>query len=57
VFVRTGPAAFTVRPVLLGQSRDGQVEVTAGLKAGDEVVTKGSFIVKSQLLKGSLADE
>jgi RND family efflux transporter MFP subunit len=57
VFVRTGPAVFTVRPVLLGQSRDGQVEVTAGLKAGDEVVTRGSFIVKSQLLKGSLADE
>jgi membrane fusion protein, heavy metal efflux system len=57
VFVRTGPAAFAVRPVLLGQSRDGRVEVTSGLKAGDEVVTRGSFILKSQLLKGSLADE
>jgi hypothetical protein len=33
------------------------VEVTGGLKAGEEIVTKGSFVLKSQLLKGSLSDE
>ena len=57
VFVRTGPSAFAVRPVLLGQSRDGLVEVTGGLRAGEQIVAAGSFIVKSQLLKGSLAEE
>jgi membrane fusion protein, heavy metal efflux system len=57
VFVETKPGTFTVRPVLLGQTRDGNVEVTSGLQAGDRVVTKGSFILKSQLLKGSLAEE
>ena len=57
VFVETKPGTFAVRPVLLGQTRDGNVEVTSGLQAGDRVVTKGSFILKSQLLKGSLAEE
>jgi cobalt-zinc-cadmium efflux system membrane fusion protein len=57
VFVRTGPKTFAVRPVMVGQSRDGEVEVTGGLQPGDQVVTKGSFILKSQLLRSSLSEE
>lgn len=57
VFVRTGPQTFALRPVQVGQARDGAVEVTGGLQNGDQVVTKGSFILKSQLLKGSLTEE
>ncbi|HYP08735.1 MAG TPA: efflux RND transporter periplasmic adaptor subunit [Bryobacteraceae bacterium] len=57
VFVRITPDSFAVRPLQLGRPRDGDVEVTGGLQSGDQVVTKGSFILKSQLLKGSLAEE
>jgi cobalt-zinc-cadmium efflux system membrane fusion protein len=56
VFLQTGDRTFAVRPILLGAANDGQVEITGGLKAGDRVVTKGAFLLKSHLLKGSLAE-
>jgi membrane fusion protein, heavy metal efflux system len=56
VFVQTADTTFALRPILPGASTDGRVEVTSGLKAGDRVVTKGAFLLKSQLLKGSLAE-
>lgn len=37
--------------------RHGEVEVAFGLKAGDRVVTAGSFLLKSELFKSSLAGE
>ena len=57
VFVETKPGSFTLRPVLLGKAADGFVEIASGVKAGDRLVTKGSFILKSQMLKSSLAEE
>jgi cobalt-zinc-cadmium efflux system membrane fusion protein len=57
VFVETKPGSFALRPVLLGKAADGFVEVASGVKTGDRVVTKGSFILKSQMLKSSLAEE
>jgi RND family efflux transporter MFP subunit len=56
VFVQTGDRSFALRPVLLGPPNEGQVEITTGLQAGDRVVTKGAFLLKSHLLKGSLAE-
>ncbi len=41
VFVSTGPDRFEVRPVELGRSLDGSIEVMRGLKPGDRVVYAG----------------
>lgn len=52
VFVRTAEG-FEVRPVTLGTRSDGFVEVREGLKSGERVAATGSFILKSELGKGS----
>jgi cobalt-zinc-cadmium efflux system membrane fusion protein len=57
VFVKTQKGAFERRDVALGQEAEGWVEVRSGVKAGEEVATSGSFLLKSELLKGSLAEE
>jgi membrane fusion protein, heavy metal efflux system len=56
VFVRTGPDTFEPRPIQINREVEGKMEVVAGLSPGDRVVTKGSFLLKSQLLKSSLAE-
>ncbi|HEY6806088.1 MAG TPA: efflux RND transporter periplasmic adaptor subunit [Pyrinomonadaceae bacterium] len=48
---------FTVRDVELGGEVEGYHRVLNGLKLGDKVVTKGSFILKTQLMKGELGEE
>ncbi|QRY77312.1 efflux RND transporter periplasmic adaptor subunit [Pseudomonas sp. PDNC002] len=52
VFVRNAEG-FAPRPVSLGVRSAGQVEVLAGLDAGDQVAGEGSFILKSELGKSS----
>jgi len=42
VFVVQGPRRFETREVKVGESSNDYVEVKAGLKDGDEVVTQGS---------------
>ncbi len=42
--------------VELGESRGGWREVLAGLQAGDEVVVRGAYILKSLLLKSQLGE-
>lgn len=54
VFVQTGRRTFTVRPISLGERFLDRVEVRQGLSAGDRIVVKGSFLLKSQLLKSTL---
>lgn len=48
---------FIVRDVELGGEVEGYHRVLNGLKLGDKVVTKGSFILKTQLMKGELGEE
>lgn len=48
---------FEVRFVELGSESGSYHRVISGLKLGDRVVTKGSFALKTQLMKGSLSDE
>ena len=55
-FVANG-SEFTKRTVKVGRESNGQVEILDGLKEGERVVTKGSFILKSELLKGELGEE
>ncbi len=57
VFVRTAPDRFVVRPVRVSETADGKTPVLDGIKAGDQVVIRGSFILKSQLLKATLESE
>lgn len=57
LFVRAGPGVFERRFVEVGHSFEGFTEILAGVKADDVVVTEGSFVVKSEFAKASLAEE
>ncbi len=57
VFVQKGEDRFEVRPVRVGRTVQGLLEVAAGVRPGDRVVTQGSFLLKSQLLKSTLGEE
>ena len=48
VFVRTDKEHFEPRSVELGHQDDAWVEVTKGLKSGDEVVTGANFLIDSE---------
>ncbi len=47
---------FLVTPVLTGMSDEKWIEIKAGLKAGEQVVTRNSFILKAELGKGDAVD-
>jgi len=57
VFVRTAPDRFAVRPVRVGETSSAKTPILEGIKAGDQVAIRGSFILKSQLLKSTLESE
>jgi cobalt-zinc-cadmium efflux system membrane fusion protein len=57
VFVETGPGSFSRKDVNIGRSLGGRIEVTEGLKKGDQLVVKGAFVLKSELKKESLTGE
>jgi cobalt-zinc-cadmium efflux system membrane fusion protein len=57
VFVKTAKGSFERRDVDVGAEADGWVEVRSGVKAGEPVATTGSFLLKSELLKGTMAGE
>jgi cobalt-zinc-cadmium efflux system membrane fusion protein len=57
VFVQTAAEHFAVRGVRIGETANGQVPVLEGLHAGEQVVVKGSFLLKSQLLKSTIEGE
>jgi cobalt-zinc-cadmium efflux system membrane fusion protein len=54
VFVRRAADRFTPRPVRLGSEINGKVALAEGVNPGEEVVTQGSFLLKSQILKASM---
>ena len=54
VFARS-EEGFEARPVQTGRRDAGQVEITSGLAAGTQVAAAGSFVLKSELGKGSAA--
>jgi cobalt-zinc-cadmium efflux system membrane fusion protein len=47
---------FEVRDVELGGEVAGYHRVISGLEVGDQVVTKGSFTLKTQMMKGELGE-
>lgn len=54
VFVRRGDTLFEPRKVRLGTSTGTLYEVLEGVSEGDVVVTTGSFLLKTELLRGSI---
>jgi len=57
VFVREHDGDFELHEVTLGRAAPGKVEILAGLREGEPVVTDGVFTLKSVVLKGSFAEE
>ncbi len=54
VFVRKSATVYEPRKVHLGITSEAVCEVLAGLETGDEVVTQGSYLLKTEILKGSI---
>jgi cobalt-zinc-cadmium efflux system membrane fusion protein len=57
VFVLTSPGHYAIRPVRIGETTGGRTAVLEGLQAGDQVVVRGSFLLKGQLLKSTIEEE
>jgi cobalt-zinc-cadmium efflux system membrane fusion protein len=51
VFIAEAGGRFRPQPVTLGADQDGLIEVRSGLAEGQPLVTSGSFVLKSELLK------
>ena len=57
VFVREPNGHFAVHDVTRGRSAAGKVEIVAGLRAGEQVVSDGVFTLKSAVLKSTFGEE
>ena len=53
VFVSGADGQYVARDVETGREREGRVEIRRGLTAGEKVVTRGAFLLKSQMLASS----
>ena len=56
VFTTGDGETFKAQIVKLGTRTEGKAEVIEGLKPGDHVVVNGAFMVKGELLKGTVGD-
>ncbi len=54
VFVKKSETVYEPRKVHLGVATGTVYEVLSGLSRGDDVVTQGSFLLKTEILKGSI---
>lgn len=57
VFVAASNNKFHARPVETGPRAGGSIAIVSGLTAGERVVTRGAFLLKSELLKSTLTEE
>jgi membrane fusion protein, heavy metal efflux system len=57
VFVQAEPGAFVRHFVETGHTFEGFTEILSGVKPGDLIVSEGSFVLKSEFAKASLAEE
>lgn len=53
VFVKDEDGGFKPQVVKTGNENDDNIEIISGLKAGDQYVSKNSFILKAEILKES----
>ena len=57
VFVRTAPDRFEVRPVRTSESIRGKTVIAEGVRPGEDVVIRGGFLLKSQMLRAAMQGE
>ncbi len=57
VFVAGEPGKFKARAVETGSRAAGAIAILSGLAPGDKVVTRGAFLLKSEMLKSTLTEE
>ncbi len=57
VFVRLAANRFRKQTVQLGEQVTGGYLVNSGVQPGDQIVGKGSFVLKAELLKSQFAEE
>jgi multidrug efflux pump subunit AcrA (membrane-fusion protein) len=57
VFVRTAADRFELRPVEPGRALLGSLEIRRGVSPGEVVVSRAAFVLKSEFLKASMAEE
>ena len=55
LFVET-PEGFEPRPVRLGRQDPHFVEITAGVDAGERIVSAGGFTLRAELQRGELGE-
>ncbi len=53
-FVQIGEDEYETRRVHVGATHDDKIEITKGVRAGEQVVTTGSFLMKTETLKESI---
>jgi len=57
VFVETEPGHYAIRAVHTGETFGNRTPILEGIQAGDKVVVRGSFLLRSQLLKSAIEGE
>jgi cobalt-zinc-cadmium efflux system membrane fusion protein len=57
IFVRTAADRFAIRLVRVGETSEGRTPVFEGLKVEEQIVVRGSFVLKSQLLKSTMESQ
>jgi len=57
VFIRVNTDHFAMRPVGTAPQVGDRTPILEGLKAGEQVVVRGSFILKSEMLKSTMESE
>lgn len=54
VFVKKAEDLYETRRVKVGRSEGAQIEILDGIEPGEQVATTGSFLLKTETLKGSI---
>lgn len=57
VFIALGDGLFEKKPVQTGREQNGMIEIIGGLQSGQRIAIRGSFFIKSELLKSTLSEE
>jgi len=57
VFIDRGQGRFEKRVVEPGRTVGDLTEIVRGLEVGQRVVARGSFLIKSEFLKGTIEEE